>query len=58
MDGAYEKMLAKVLDPAMPLRLLPPYQGVTDGGFNQFMERVRAELPSWLPTPAAQRTQL
>ena len=41
-----------------PLRLLPPYQGVTDAGFDQFMERVRTELPSWLPTPAAPRAQV
>jgi dihydrodipicolinate synthase/N-acetylneuraminate lyase len=56
MDGAYEKMLAKVLDPAMPLRLLPPYQGVTDEAFGQFMERVGESLPSWMPTSMAHRT--
>ncbi len=51
MDGAYEKVLAKVLDPGMPLRLLPPYQAVTDEGFRQFVDRVRERLPSWLPDP-------
>ena len=49
MDGAYEKTLAKVLDPTFPLRLLPPYQSVSDAGFEDFVRRVRERLPSWLP---------
>jgi dihydrodipicolinate synthase/N-acetylneuraminate lyase len=49
MDGAYEKVLARVLDPAMPLRLLPPYQAVTDAAFATFREAIAARLPGWLP---------
>jgi dihydrodipicolinate synthase/N-acetylneuraminate lyase len=49
MDGAFEKMLAKVLDPRMPLRLLPPYQGATDVAFEEFLKRVGERLPAWLP---------
>ena len=49
MDGAYEKVLAKVLDPRMPLRLLPPYQSVTEDAFRTFLANVTETLPGWLP---------
>src|SRR4029078_7558698 len=49
IDGAFEKMLAKFLDPKMPLRLLPPYQGATDAAFEAFLKRVGERLPAWLP---------
>ncbi|MEO6060786.1 MAG: dihydrodipicolinate synthase family protein [Thermoflexales bacterium] len=49
MDGAYEKALAKALDASMPLRLLPPYQAVTDGAYAEFVRRVGERLPEWLP---------
>jgi dihydrodipicolinate synthase/N-acetylneuraminate lyase len=49
MDGAFEKILAKVLDPNFPLRLLPPYQGATDAVFEDFVGRMRTHLPNWLP---------
>jgi len=52
MDGAYEKLLAKVHDPRFPLRLLPPYQSTTDEGYQEFVRRVRAKLPHWLNEPA------
>ena len=52
MDGAYEKLLAKVHDPRFPLRLLPPYQSTTDEGYRDFVRRVRAKLPHWLEEPA------
>ena len=41
IDGAYDKMLYKLTDPAFPLRLLPPYVGATDEEFSRF----RALLP-------------
>ena len=53
MDGAFEKMLARVLDPKMPLRLLPPYQGVTDAAFAEFTKQVGERLPGWLTPPLA-----
>ncbi len=40
MDGAFEKVLAKVLDPGMPLRLLPPYQSATDAAYAEFVRRM------------------
>ncbi|MBK8835680.1 MAG: dihydrodipicolinate synthase family protein [Anaerolineae bacterium] len=52
MDGAYEKALARVLDPNMPLRLLPPYQSVSEAAYRQFVGRVRERLPGWMPDAA------
>jgi dihydrodipicolinate synthase/N-acetylneuraminate lyase len=49
MDGAFEKVLAKVLDPSFPLRLLPPYQAATDAMYEDFVAKMRARLPAWLP---------
>ena len=53
MDGAYEKVLARVLDRTMPLRLLPPYQSVTEAAFEEFLRRVGERLPEWLPPAEA-----
>jgi dihydrodipicolinate synthase/N-acetylneuraminate lyase len=52
MDGAFEKVLAKVLDPGFPLRLLPPYQAASEGMYQEFVARMRDRLPNWFP-PAA-----
>ena len=52
MDGAYEKALARVLDPKMPLRLLPPYQAVSEAAFAECVRRVGERLPGWLPDGA------
>ena len=51
MDGAYEKVLAKVLDERMPLRLLPPYQQVSEEAYVDFRQRILERLPSWRPGP-------
>jgi dihydrodipicolinate synthase/N-acetylneuraminate lyase len=40
IDGAYDKLVARLHDPDMPLRLLPPYLSATDADF----ARLRAEL--------------
>lgn len=42
IDGAFDKMLFRVSDPAFPLRLLPPYATATEEEFNRF----RAALPA------------
>jgi dihydrodipicolinate synthase/N-acetylneuraminate lyase len=42
MDGAYDKLLAKIRLPELPLRLLPPYQGAGADSFRAF----RAALPA------------
>jgi hypothetical protein len=49
MDGAYEKVLAKVFDERMPLRLLPPYQDVREEAYTDFRQRILERLPGWLP---------
>lgn len=54
MDGAYEKALARVLDPNMPLRLLPPYQAVSEVAYKEFVRRVGERLPGWLPRDAGE----
>ncbi len=47
MDGAYDKLLYRVSDPAFPLRLLPPYASATEDDFAQFL----AALPTrWRPS--------
>lgn len=49
MDGAFEKVLARVLDSRMPLRLLPPYESVGDEAYRDFLRRIAERLPDWLP---------
>jgi dihydrodipicolinate synthase/N-acetylneuraminate lyase len=53
MDGAFEKLLAKVHDPRFPLRLLPPYQSTSDAAYDAFVATVRERLPHWLPASRA-----
>jgi dihydrodipicolinate synthase/N-acetylneuraminate lyase len=48
IDGAYDKMIAKLNRHDFPLRLLPPYEGSTDEVFAVYLERMRRELPGWL----------
>jgi hypothetical protein len=52
MDGAYEKVLARILDPRFPLRLLPPYQSVPEAAADEFRRRVAERLPDWMPPGA------
>lgn len=42
IDGAFDKMLFRVSDPAFPLRLLPPYATATEEDFARF----HAALPA------------
>jgi dihydrodipicolinate synthase/N-acetylneuraminate lyase len=49
MDGAYDKMFCKVHDRRFPLRLLPPYTGVTEEVFERFVDLLRTKYPRWLP---------
>jgi dihydrodipicolinate synthase/N-acetylneuraminate lyase len=47
IDGAFDKMLFRLSDPAFPLQLLPPYASSTVADFEKF----RAALPaSWSPS--------
>jgi dihydrodipicolinate synthase/N-acetylneuraminate lyase len=44
IDGAFDKMLFRVNDPAFPLRLLPPYEFASDADFDAF---AAALPPGW-----------
>ena len=47
IDGAFDKMLYRLTDPAFPLRLLPPYASATEDDFAKF----RAAIPpGWRQT--------
>ena len=49
MDGAYDKMFARINDPRFPLRLLPPYSCVSEEQFQTFEAALRHRCPKWLP---------
>ena len=49
MDGAFDKMFCRVHDARFPLRLLPPYSGVSDAAFTRYLELLRTKHPDWLP---------
>ncbi|MDZ4402642.1 dihydrodipicolinate synthase family protein [Prosthecobacter sp.] len=49
MDGAFDKLFCRVHDPKFPLRLLPPYEGVSDERFDRYLALLRQNLPHWLP---------
>jgi len=49
MDGAFDKLFCRVHDPKFPLRLLPPYEGVSDERFDRYVELLRMNHPNWLP---------
>lgn len=49
MDGAFDKLFCRVHDGAFPLRLLPPYAGVSDEAFAYYVSLLRQNHPQWLP---------
>jgi dihydrodipicolinate synthase/N-acetylneuraminate lyase len=48
MDGAFDKVYCRLRDDRFPLRLLPPYQGVTEEAFVTIKSRLRRRFPHWL----------
>jgi dihydrodipicolinate synthase/N-acetylneuraminate lyase len=50
IDGSYDKLFEKMYDPAMPLRLLPPYIGSSDEEYQNFVRLLKQRLPEWVPT--------
>jgi len=50
IDGAYDKLFAKMDDSEFPLRLLPPYVGSTDDDFRTLVRRLGQRLPEWVPS--------
>lgn len=54
IDGSYDKLFAKMYQPDMPLRLLPPYLGSIDEEYHRFVELLNQRLPEWVPATAVQ----
>jgi dihydrodipicolinate synthase/N-acetylneuraminate lyase len=52
IDGAYDKVFAKMYDPTFPLRLLPPYAGSSDDEYRTFVRLLGERLPDWVPAAA------
>jgi dihydrodipicolinate synthase/N-acetylneuraminate lyase len=49
IDGAYDKVLWKLHDPAFPLRLLPPYHAAPPESADRLASYLREHLPHWAP---------
>lgn len=49
MDGAFEKMMQKLVDERVPLRLLPPYRAVSDEGWAAYKAWMQSNLPHLMP---------
>ena len=47
MDGAYDKVFCKIHDPEFPLRLLPPYAGLSDETFRKIVAMIQKKYPRW-----------
>ena len=47
MDGAYDKLYARIADPEFPLDLLSPYQGASPAAFEAFRTWLAKEAPGW-----------
>jgi dihydrodipicolinate synthase/N-acetylneuraminate lyase len=47
MDGAFDKAFCKIHDPEFPLRLLPPYSGLSEETFGQICDVIRKRYPQW-----------
>jgi dihydrodipicolinate synthase/N-acetylneuraminate lyase len=47
MDGAYDKVFCKIHDPEFPLRLLPPYSGLSDETFQKIVAMIGSKYPRW-----------
>jgi dihydrodipicolinate synthase/N-acetylneuraminate lyase len=55
-DGAYDKVIAKLLHPEFPLALLPPYQAGSDDAYRAYRRALEERFPRWLPEQAGQRS--
>lgn len=48
INGAYDKIYAKMQLPAFPLRLYPPYRGFSEEQFAAFRAEMLRRLPEWV----------
>jgi dihydrodipicolinate synthase/N-acetylneuraminate lyase len=54
IDGAFDKLFCRLHDRCFPLRLLPPYEYVSETSFERFAALLREKYPRWVPgEPAA-----
>jgi dihydrodipicolinate synthase/N-acetylneuraminate lyase len=54
MDGGYDKLFSRLLDPRFPLRLLPPYAGASEAAFARYAAVLRRRHPAWAPEAAGE----
>ena len=47
MDGAYDKVFCKIHDPKFPLRLVPPYAGLSEETFQKIIAMIRDRYRGW-----------
>lgn len=50
MDGAYDKLYARLADPEFPLGLLSPYLGASPAAFEAFRRWLAQQAPAWCDT--------
>lgn len=55
IDGAFDKLFAKIVDPRMPLTLLPPYAEATEESYLAYRQFLAQRFPHWLPRYADSR---
>lgn len=51
IDGAYDQLFSKLMDPEFPLRLLPPYTSFSEEVFERFRNFLKTDYPEWVETP-------
>jgi dihydrodipicolinate synthase/N-acetylneuraminate lyase len=51
VDGAYDKVLAKVLEPDFPLALLPPQVCGAADAWEKYRDFLETRFPNWVPDP-------
>lgn len=49
VDGVYDKILAKVLEPEFPLALLPPQTCGAADAWQRYRDFLETHFPGWLP---------
>jgi hypothetical protein len=49
-DCAYDKLIAKLAEPAFPLSLLPPYQSSAEDGYLRYRDELATHFAAWLPS--------
>jgi len=48
MDGAYDKLIFKLVWPEFPLRLLPPYETYSEEQYRRYRAFLEEHFPEWL----------